>query len=292
VAQKSVNMTVPQIPNRPSGLPPRVDATVDPTIKIGEVGLVAAPGDVVPVAVRLMDDPHGLTAAVFTVQYDTTLLDLSNQDVTIASNLKALGWCLAANVDDAYGVVYLSLYGMTPLPSGPQDLLALAFHVPANAKAGTSPLGISGELNEGQLVLTTIDGSIIVRAPVGSTLAGKRGAAGAARDAALAQYAALATMPDRDAIASTRLPATPSPALVDHLMADNSRTKTLLEAGLMKSAGLAPGKMPLQGGMALDDLLPALMGGRHEMKPASVGVADDILSEVLDWNLPVPTPRG
>ena len=139
-------------------------AAIDPTVAIGSVGMIAEPGDTVDAVVRVTDDPHGLQTADFTITYDTQLLNLSTQDVNLAVDTAKAGWSVAANVDNASGVIYVSMSG-APLTEGTPELLDLTFHVRADAPAGTSPLTISGLLNGGWLVMTPVAGSIVVVGP-------------------------------------------------------------------------------------------------------------------------------
>ena len=136
-------------------------AAIDPTVAIGSVGMIAEPGDTVDAVVRVTDDPHGLQTADFTITYDTQLLNLSTQDVNLAVDTAKAGWSVAANVDNATGVIYVSMSG-APLTEGTPELLDLTFHVRADALAGTSPLTISGLLNGGLLAMTPVAGSIVV----------------------------------------------------------------------------------------------------------------------------------
>jgi hypothetical protein len=162
VAQKAVGMTVPQIPTvaaRPTVFGP------DPTVQIGNLGTLAQPGDRVSTGVRVTDNAAGLTTADFTISYDTSRLDLSDADVTLSPYLAGKGWNMVENANDAAGTVSLLLWGATPLPAGTPDLVGLAFQVPANAPIGTSPLHITGLLNDGGLVMTPVDGTVVVAAP-------------------------------------------------------------------------------------------------------------------------------
>ena len=171
VGRKSVGQSVPTIPDVPyyldeDGLPVPYPVTVfaglDPTVQIGNVGALADPGDTVHAIVRITDNPQGLNSANFTISYDTRLLDLANADVTLGNSLAGKGWSLIKNVTGS-GVVYVSMYG-SPLTEGTPELLDLAFHVRTDAGGGTSPLSISGTLNDGRLTMTPVNGSIIVAA--------------------------------------------------------------------------------------------------------------------------------
>ena len=276
VSQKSVHRPVPQIPDVPMGLT-LTFATVDPTVQIGEVGMVAAPGGTVDAVVRVTNDPHQLQIVSFTISYDTDLLALGDQDVTLSRSLAGTGWSLAENVDGAAGVVYVSMYSATPL-AGPQDLLDLAFHVRADATAGTAPLAITGSLNEGQLVMTSVNGSIVVRGAEAAPLTLEAEAIGRlAWDSRLAGSAEVPLQP-----------LAPSAAAVDRLMAaDQEGSAALRLAGLAYSAPVAM-KPSVAGRLITDDVLAELAAGRQRAdRRASVrAIEDDVLAGSLDWTSP------
>ena len=68
--------------------------------------------------------------------------------------------------DDSLGVVYVSAYGLTPLSTCIGNILEMSFHVPVGVSPGTSDITVAasphGGLNGGALVLTTVDGSVVV----------------------------------------------------------------------------------------------------------------------------------
>lgn len=192
VAQKAVLMPRPEIPDLPSPLPPLVPGGIDPVVSIPN-GIVTQPGRVVHVPVNI-DGPSEARLQSFDLQftYDTRLLDLTNADVKLVG-LTSKGWTLFVNADDARGVVYVSAFAASPLAKCIGSILDLSFYVPVGA-SGRSVLGVApspngGGLNGGELVLTTVDGSIVV-AP---TAARNRIASGTyerAYDAALMQMLA------------------------------------------------------------------------------------------------------
>jgi hypothetical protein len=141
----------------------------DPTVQIGNgaTPINAAPGDTVNVAVTITDVAAGLQSADFTVSYNTSLLDLANADVALNSDLGTAGWGIARNVDDATGTALITIYsGSSALPAGTgaQNLLHLNFHVSSTASSGNAEIDLSGHLNEGELAMTPVNGSIQVSA--------------------------------------------------------------------------------------------------------------------------------
>ena len=182
VAQKVVHYSVPQIPDVPSH-GSLTQATVDPTVSVA-LGTIGIPGTTANVPVSITDDASGLASADLTFDYDTSRLSLTNAEVTLNSELQNTdGWAMSKNV--VGNTVYISAYSLgSPLPSGtgPQQLLNMAFQVLPNAPAGTAAVTIdtsgtppNSRLNEGNLVLTPVNGSVVIGPPevanveVGST---------------------------------------------------------------------------------------------------------------------------
>ena len=135
-------------------------------------------GDTVNAILSIVDNAAGLYSVDLTISYDTTLLDLANGDVTLSSYLAAQGWAFARNVDDVAGTARISLYSQADaLPAGTPDLATFAFQVPTDGNAGTSTLGITGRLNEGQLTMTVQQGAI--RVPITTAIVTDAGNANA-----------------------------------------------------------------------------------------------------------------
>ena len=142
-------------------------ASVDPTVAVGS-SVLANPGQTVDVPVSITDDANGVLAAGLTITYDSNVLSLTNPtnaEVKLSSYLNGLGWGISSNVT-APGTLLVSIFSMGgALPSGAAQLLDLNFQVLATATLGTSQIGLSGQLNEGQLVMTPVNGSVNVDAP-------------------------------------------------------------------------------------------------------------------------------
>jgi hypothetical protein len=162
VAGKAVGLPVSTIPDLPAGNSPTLAAPgIDPVVTI-PTGILAGPDSTVQAVVSVVGSA-GLKAFDFTVTYDTALLDLSNSDVHL-TGLTGSGWNLMANVMDNQGKAIVTVYTTTGLSADSGDLLDLAFNVPTAPPSGTSALDLEGQLNEGQLEMTAIDGSIVVDA--------------------------------------------------------------------------------------------------------------------------------
>ena len=178
VARKSVGLVQPNIPDLPPGTVPVITPGVDPVVSI-PLNLVGSPGDIVH-AIASIDNADGLKAIDFIIDYDTSLLDLTNGGVSL-TGLTSSGWSLTVNTLDASGRVRLNAFSTTALPAGSGDLLDFAFEIPATAVPGISPIDLlnnqlnstnDSRLNEGQLVLTDVDGQIEV-VPTPATIEGR-----------------------------------------------------------------------------------------------------------------------
>jgi hypothetical protein len=164
VSQKAVRLNVPSIPDLPAGnMPVNPTAGLDPVVSVGQ-NLVVVAGQTCHVPVTI-EGPAGVQAFDLEFTYDTTRLDLTSKDVTLAG-LTASGWSLAVNVEDSQGVVFVSGVGRSPLPGGMGNILDLAFHAAEGTKSGKSPVGVvpmlGGGLNEGAMPITPIGGSVYV----------------------------------------------------------------------------------------------------------------------------------
>jgi hypothetical protein len=164
VAQKSVGLPVPQIPDEGPFFP--VVGTVDPTVQIGNTNTVANVGQTVVTPISITDDTHGATSLTTNVSYDPSRLTLSSNDVSLSPYLTSLGgWSIVSN-ETVAGTARVTAYSTNPLPSGPAELVDLSFHVATNAPAGTSPLHfVTSILGPSGLVTTPVDGSITVATP-------------------------------------------------------------------------------------------------------------------------------
>ena len=151
----------------------------DPTIAI-PTGLTGSRGSVVNTPIGISDDAFGLQAVDLTIDFNPALLSLSSGDITLNAGLAAQGWVIGAvNINATTGVAIISAYASgNPISvHGAQNLFNFAFHVLANAPAGTSAISIdtsgnpaNSRLNEGALAITPQNGSIVV--PVGVSIGG------------------------------------------------------------------------------------------------------------------------
>jgi hypothetical protein len=166
VAEAAVGTTVQQIPAIPSGTQPITpNPGADPAVTVGNV--VTAPGGTVTVPVSI-GSFSGLQAADFTFDYNQSLVTMSNSDVTLGG--VPSGWFYVTNVGN--GLVRVSLYTTAPVSSSSTGtLLNLTAHVASGAASGTvTPVTIApgptpSALNEGELALSSTNGSITIAAP-------------------------------------------------------------------------------------------------------------------------------
>lgn len=149
--------------------------SMDPTVAI-PLSVVANRGQAVNLPVSITDDADGLLSADLNITYAPGSLSVANSDATLSDFLRGQGWMLTTNADPSSGLIRTSANSTGgPLPSGAAQLLNLQFHVGASAPAGIYPVHIvttptvvggasvpASRLNEGQLALSTIDGSLRV----------------------------------------------------------------------------------------------------------------------------------
>jgi hypothetical protein len=162
VASKAVGLPVADIPDLPASnfLTP-VPAGIDLVVKVPP-GILVGPGGTADAVVSI-EGATGLKAFDLTMEYDTTLLDLTAGAVKL-TGLTGSGWCMVANIQDDQGKAIVAIWTTQPLSGDSGNLLDLAFHIPAAAVSGTSALDLNGKLNEGQLEMTAVDGSVVVDA--------------------------------------------------------------------------------------------------------------------------------
>jgi hypothetical protein len=165
VAQKFTDPdSVPQIPDVPA-IGAIVPAAIDPTLSLPG-HLTVRPDGTIDIPLSISDAP-GFFAADVTLDYDSTLLDLNS--AVLSDELANQGWALSAHA--TAGQLRISLYSTgEALPAGVPDLVTLTFKVsPDAADFQSLPLHLvalpsATRLNEGQLALSTSDGSLIVDA--------------------------------------------------------------------------------------------------------------------------------
>ncbi len=118
---------------------------------------------IVPVNI---DDATGVQAFDLEITYDTSLLDLSNGDVSLGGLTS--GWGLTSNVNDTLGIAKVTGWGLGPLSGGEGSLLDLNFHT--KNLLGSSALTLEGDLNEGGISGVDMQGGSIDVVPEPSTL--------------------------------------------------------------------------------------------------------------------------
>jgi autotransporter-associated beta strand protein len=158
-------------------------STGDPTVAI-PAAMLGSRGQTVNLPVSITDNASGLLSADLNMTYSPGSITLGNSDVALSGYLQSQDWGIAKNVNPATGMIRTSMYAtdMGPLPTGTPQLLNLQFTVAANAPAGVYPVHIvtapttwngspipASRLNEGQLALSTSDGSI--RVPIDAVIA-------------------------------------------------------------------------------------------------------------------------
>ncbi|MEZ6193478.1 MAG: hypothetical protein R3C45_19580, partial [Phycisphaerales bacterium] len=162
VAQKSVALPRPEIPDLPAIAPAGVPGE-DPVLTV-DSGVIATIGSTVSVPVNI-DDADGLLGFNLDLSYDTTVLDLTNGDVTLGGLLTtAGGWTVVPNVNDVTGEVKLAFFRAgNPMPAGGGEVVTLDFTVlPGAASLGITPIVADGPTDLGGKTYNYIDGSINV----------------------------------------------------------------------------------------------------------------------------------
>ena len=111
-----------------------------------------------------ISEGSGILSVDFTVEYDPSLLTVTG--VSGAADLPS-DWSLACNLGTP-GRVPVSVYGPTPLGSGPVRLAGIEAHVPSEAPCGSAAvLGLDGVQINGGTVSGVADGGIQVVAYFG-----------------------------------------------------------------------------------------------------------------------------
>jgi ELWxxDGT repeat protein len=129
-------------------IPPPV---ADPLVNM-PTDITGTPGSTVTVPVKI-DNADLLETVVLKIAYDTELLDVAADGVRTGA--LAAGGSLLANVDEAAGVIFISLLTQPALTAGAGTLLEIDFQIRSDAVAGATPIDLQSlSLNEGQLILT------------------------------------------------------------------------------------------------------------------------------------------
>lgn len=167
VARKAVGLDVAQIPDIPAApATPAAAAIAMFDLPAGVMlslpaGLVAKPGATIHVPVNISD--YGDIGSLdLTILYDTSLLDLSNGDVTLGQ--AGAGWTLVQNANDSIGKLRLTLYRAQTMDGGPGEMIDLAFHIPLAAPSGAPAVSLAGDVDEGAVPLTGGSGTLQIDA--------------------------------------------------------------------------------------------------------------------------------
>jgi hypothetical protein len=161
VAQKSVLLARPEIPDLPGIVVVPGEPGIDPELNI-DAEIPGVVGGTTTVSVEL-DNVSAAISATYDVLYDDASLAIDNGDVNFGSAWPQHdGWSLQANVVTP-GHLRVTMFNSNSSATGQGDISALDFTLKATAPAGTTPLDIEPvDPNEGGLLWTESDGSILV----------------------------------------------------------------------------------------------------------------------------------
>src|SRR5574341_821364 len=154
IQQEIVGIDRLEIPPLPGVIPPITFITgPDPLVSI-PTDLTGAPGTVLTVPV-LIDNADGLEAADFTIAYDTTKLDASNNSIRKGTILASPSSSFLANVNDATGTIQVTTSVIPAAGAGPGSLVLIDFQIKPTAPGGATPIDLrAASLNEDGLPLT------------------------------------------------------------------------------------------------------------------------------------------
>ncbi len=164
IAQKSVGLPRPEIPDDPDPLGSFTQSSgPDPVVSIASGVYYGSRGAWVTVPVEI-DEAAGLLAADLQIGYDTSQLLMENANIVIQGGLNEFlsGWTLVSNTNESTGTIRIALYATEPHPGGNGALVEMTFEVESTAVVGTTVLDVEGQLNEGGLVITPVDGDFTV----------------------------------------------------------------------------------------------------------------------------------
>ncbi len=188
ISQVEVGASVPQIPPVPVTAPTST-ATIDPTVAI-PAGVVGVRGQTASsnVAITGSEPTDNLATGGFVINYPTSFVsvatDASNYatGVTISSFMASQGFQLIAYSPNP-GQVNVGFYNGNGqfLNDGTPPLFTVPFNVQPTAPNGVAPItfGSGSNLNSGGLVLTPVDGSVVI---LGYNWLGGTGSAGHVND--------------------------------------------------------------------------------------------------------------
>lgn len=161
VAREAVGSDQPEVPDLPGVIPPILTPGPDPVVSL-PTATPLSPGSSVSLPV-MIDDATGLQAFDFQIQYDPELVTLAAAEVAAGSLLGSAdaSWSLVTRADAATGTLFVTAYSTEGLVGGPGELIRVGVTAEPGA-TGTTPLDIGGQLNEGRLVMTDVDGTLIL----------------------------------------------------------------------------------------------------------------------------------
>jgi probable HAF family extracellular repeat protein/predicted outer membrane repeat protein len=150
---------VPQLPD----FPPVAFDGIDPVVSLPALDQVQ-PGDAITLPM-LIDEAADLLSFEFTIQYDPAVLAL-NPDVTFVAMgwlIENMGWQILADLNEQQGRIAITGFSTgEAMVSSDGELLKLNLQVRPDAPPGTSALVLDGQLNEGRLFLTPVNGQVTI----------------------------------------------------------------------------------------------------------------------------------
>ena len=162
VAQKSVALPRPEIPNLPGIVLVAGTAGVDPELSIG-TAIPAAQGSDVTIPVSIdVGGAENVLSSTFDVHFNTAVLSFGS--ATQGAFWPAGdGWSIFAN-EVSPGDVRVTMFNAAASPTGSGTIANLLFHVLVTAPLGLSGLDVAKDVgpNEGGLTWTDVDGSVQV----------------------------------------------------------------------------------------------------------------------------------
>ena len=162
VAQNAIGLAHPEIPDDPDPLSAFTQNTGPQRIVSIQSGQYRGErGDSVEVPVEI-DDAASLLSADLEIGFDTTQLTLDSIHLDDATGQFMEGWTMFVNSDEQAGASRIAIFSTMPHATGQGNLVNLVFDVELTAPAGTTPLEIEGELNEGGLEIVPVDGDFTV----------------------------------------------------------------------------------------------------------------------------------
>lgn len=157
IARASIFIPIATLPALPANFPTTFFTGPDPVITAPELALLPGASST---SAFTIDQSAGLQGLNLSLRYNTGQLQLTDSDIAPGSLLSSAGWPAFANI--VGDRLYIASYGLDPLPAGSGDLLSLTTNAQSTAAPGTSTLDLEGQLNDGGLTLTAIDGSLYV----------------------------------------------------------------------------------------------------------------------------------